>query len=276
MLLLPVGRSRIIRGLACGLMATVWLSLSGAALAEVVTETVEYRDGDTVLEAYIATDTATQGPRPGVLVCHAWWGQDDYSRRRARMLAAIGYTAVALDMYGKGVLTDNPEEAKKLAGAFYQDRAMFRQRAAAGLEVLRNQPNVDPDRLAAIGYCFGGTTVLELAYSGADFAGIVSFHGSLMPPRDDTDDAETIAGQVLICHGQADPFFPLDKLNTVIEALQAAEVPTTTVIYSNAVHSFTDPGATGEMEGARYDKRADEQSWEHMRVFFDSLFDQRD
>ncbi len=250
--------------------------MAGASLhagAEVVTETVEYRDGDTQLEAYVATDTGIDGPRPGVLVCHAWWGQGEYAQRRARMLAEMGYTAVVLDMYGQGVFTDDPGQAQKLAGQFYQDRASFRQRAAAGLEVLRQQPDVDPNRLAAIGYCFGGTTALELAYHGEKLAGIVSFHGSLMDPRPESDDADAINGKVLICHGQADPFYSLDKLLGVIGALQSAEVPTTTVIYSGAVHSFTDPGATGEMEGAKYDRRADEQSWAHMQVFFDEIFE---
>ena len=261
--------------------STVWLALLGlltavlpaaTARAEVVTETLEYQDGETTLQAYVATDTATQGARPGVLVCHAWWGQGDYARKRARMLAEMGYTAVVLDMYGKDVYTQDPQQAKQLAGQFYNDREMFRRRATAGLEVLQDQPDVDPDRIAAIGYCFGGTTVLELAYSGADLAGVVSFHGSLMPPQQDSDDAANIAGEVLICHGQADPMMTLDKLATVIEALQTAEVPTTTAIYSGAVHAFTDPSSSGEMEGVQYQKRADEESWEHMKVFFERIF----
>ena len=246
--------------------------VGSTAHAEVTTRTVDYQDGDTALQAYVASDDAVQGPRPGVLVCHAWWGQGDYAQRRARMLAEMGYTAVVLDMYGGATHTDDPAEAKKLAGPFYSDRAMFRRRATAGLELLQDQPDVDPDRIAAIGYCFGGTTVLELAYSGAELAGVVSFHGSLMPPQADSDDADNIAGEVLICHGQADPMMTLDKLATVIDALQTAEVPTTTAIYSGAVHAFTDPTTSGEMEGVAYQERADYASWEHMQSFLNRVF----
>jgi dienelactone hydrolase len=216
-----------------------------------------------------------------VLICHAWWGQGEYARNRARMLAEMGYTAVVLDMYGKDVYTTDPQQAGEWAGAFYNDRDRFRARAAAGLEVLKAQPDVDAERLAAIGYCFGGTTVLELAFHGSDLAGVVSFHGSLLGPRssegkggegEPTTEAGNFGGKVLICHGQADPFYGNDKLLEVIDALQAAEVPTTTIIYSGAVHSFTDPTADGELEGAEYDRRADRESWEHMQVFFDELF----
>jgi dienelactone hydrolase len=252
-----------------------------AVHADVIEYRVTYEENGDELEAYVAKSDAVAGDRPGVLVCHAWWGQGGYTRNRARMLAELGYVAVVLDMYGKGVYTQDPEEARGYAGAFYNDRDRFRARARAGLEVLKAQPDVDPDRLAAIGYCFGGTTVLELAYAGADLAGVVSFHGSLMSPRprkdhDDATEANDFRGEVLICHGQDDPFYANDKLLGVIDALQTAGVPTTTIFYSGAQHSFTDPTAKGELEGAQYQPRADRRSWQHMQVFFRTLFNPED
>lgn len=244
----------------------------GSSMAQPITGSLAYEHGGVALEAYIARPAEVEGPTPGVLVAHAWWGQGEYARHRARQLAELGYIAVALDMYGKGVYTDDPAEAGQLARTFYNDRELFRSRAAAGLAMLKQQPDVDPDRCAAIGYCFGGTTVLELAYSGAELAGVVSFHGSLLPPRENTPDAEDIRGAVLIAHGQADPFYSNGQLLEVVNALQAAEVDTTTVLYSGAVHSFTDPTATGELEGAKYDRAADLRSWEHMKTFFQEVF----
>ena len=244
------------------------------AMAEVVEYKVDYKDGETTLQAHVAKDDALEENRPGVLICHAWWGQGGYARHRARMLAEMGYVAVVLDMYGKGVYTDDAEQAGKLASHFYNNREQFRTRAKAGLEVLKAQPGVDPQRIAVIGYCFGGTTALELAYAGADVAGIVSFHGSLLPPIADSDDAKNIKTKVLICHGQADPFFSNEKLMGVIGPLQKANVPTTTILYSQAMHAFTDPTMDGSLEGAVYQARADRQSWAHMKIFFDEIFAQ--
>jgi dienelactone hydrolase len=139
-----------------------------AALAEVRTERIAYRHGGTVLEGYLAYDPAVTGKRPGVLVVHEWWGLNDYTRRRAEQLARLGYVAFALDMYGKGVLTSDPKEAGRLSGMFRNDRPLGRARAAAGLDVLKGRSEVDPGRIAAIGYCFGGTVVLETARGGAD------------------------------------------------------------------------------------------------------------
>lgn len=240
--------------------------------AQILTGSLAYDHEGVTLSAYIARPDGIEEDTPGVLIAHAWWGQGEYARHRARQLAELGYIAVVLDMYGQGVYTDNPEEAGGMAGAFYQDRDLFRARAGAGLAMLQQQPNVDPDRIAAIGYCFGGTTVLELAYSGADLAGVVSFHGSLLDPREGSDDAAAVNAKVLIAHGQADPFYSNEKLIGVIDALQAAEQDVQTVFYSGAVHAFTDPGATGELPGAEYDRSADKRSWEHMKVFFDEIF----
>lgn len=260
------------RSAICGIVVFCTTAVGGHASAELLTASLAYEHEGVTLSAYIARPDNLTEPTPGILIAHAWWGQGEYARHRARQLAEMGYIAVALDMYGQDVYTDDPDEAGKMAKAFYQDRQLFRDRAAAGLKMLMQQPEVDPERLAAIGYCFGGTTVMELAYSGADLAAVVSFHGSLLPPRPDSDDAEQVKAKVLICHGQADPFYPMEKLLGVIDPLQAADVELTTVIYGGAVHSFTDPSATGEMEGAKYDRAADHRSWQHMKLVFDEVF----
>lgn len=262
--------------LLCWTLAAALMATTAPTRAQIVTGSLAYDHEGVTLSAYIAqpeNDAELADQKiPGVLIAHAWWGQGAYARHRADQLAELGYLAVVLDMYGQGVYTDDPNEAGQLAGAFYQDRDLFRARAAAGLEMLQQQPNVDPDRIAAIGYCFGGTTVLELAYSGADLAGIVSFHGSLLAPREGSDDASNINAKVLIAHGQADPFYSNEDLLGVINALQSAEQDVQTVFYSGAVHAFTDPGATGELPGAKYDRRADQRSWEHMKLFFEEIF----
>lgn len=272
--------------LLCSMLA-LWLGVcitaptAQAQPAEIFTGSLAYDHQGVTLSAYIARPEEVAGPTPGILIAHAWWGQGEYARHRARQLAELGYIAVVLDMYGQGVYTDSPEEAGRLAGAFYQDRDLFRARANAGLDMLKQQPDVDLGRLAAIGYCFGGTTVLELAYSGADLAGVVSFHGSLMPPRprkaegeaeSPGTEADDINAKVLIAHGQADPLYSNEDLLGVIDALQAAKQDVTTVLYSGAVHAFTDPGATGDIPGVEYDRSADVRSWEHMKLFFDEIF----
>src|SRR5438270_13301539 len=156
-----------------------------AARAAIHTEPIEYKHGDVVLEGYLAYDDSTTDKRPGVLVVHEWTGHNPYVRKRAEQLAALGYVAFALDMYGKGVHAKDAKEAAALASTYKNDRKLMRMRAGAGLDVLRKQTLVDTQRLAAIGYCFGGTTVLELARGGADLAGVVSFHGDLSTPNPD-------------------------------------------------------------------------------------------
>ena len=164
---------RLIPALAVGLL------LASSASAAVKTSEVEYRHGDTVLQGFMAWDDSVQGSRPGVLIVHQWMGLTDYERMRAEQLASLGYVAFAVDVYGKGVRPADTGEAGELAGTYKKDRALLRARVAAGLEALRASERVDPKRIAAIGYCFGGTAVLELARSGADVAGVVSFHGGL-------------------------------------------------------------------------------------------------
>src|SRR5687767_2711787 len=179
-------------------MAVVLLA-AGAARGEVKTKEVEYQHGDTKLLGYLAYDDAQQGKRPGVVVVHEWMGHNEYARKRAEQLAGLGYTAFALDMYGKGVRAKDPQEASQMAGRFKSDRKLMRDRGKAGLEVLKKQPTVDAGKLAAMGYCFGGQVSLELARAGEALAGVVSFHGALDTPT--PQDAKNIKGKVLALHG---------------------------------------------------------------------------
>lgn len=247
-------------------MAFVFAGVS-TARAEVKTEVVEYRDGDVVLEGYLAYDDSFRGKRPGVLVVHEWDGHTPYVRRRAEQLARLGYVAFASDIYGKGVLAKDAKEAAALAGIYLGDRKLLRGRASAGLDVLRNRPEVDPKRLAAIGYCFGGTTVLELARSGADLASVVSFHGLLNTQT--PGDARNIKGKVLVLHGGDDPYVPMKQVEAFQEEMRNGGVDWQFVTYGGAVHRFTNPEAGNDnSKGAAYNERADRRSWEAMKDFF--------
>lgn len=256
-------RALVLAGLLAG--------LPRPAGAEVVTRVVEYRDGDAVLEGYLAYDDAVSGKRPGVLVAHAWKGQGEYARRRARQLAELGYVAFALDIYGKGVRATTGREAGALAGKYKGDRALMRRRARAGYDVLRAHELADPARLAGIGYCFGGTTILELARSGAPMAGVVSFHGGLDTP--DPADAKNITGKILALHGGDDPYVPPAEVAAFQAEMRNAGVDWQMVMYGGAVHAFTDPGAGSDTSrGAAYNADADRRSWAAMQAFFAEIF----
>jgi dienelactone hydrolase len=182
-------------------MALVILS-SASAWAALKTKDVEYRDGDTVLRGYLAYDGGTLRPRPGIVLVHEWKGLGDYAKERARQLGMQGYVVFAIDMYGKGVYAKDHEEAAQMSGVYFKDRELMRRRALAGLETLKKTPLVDPARIAAIGYCFGGTTVLELARAGTDLRGVASFHGNLATPAPAT--AGAVKAKVLVLHGAGD------------------------------------------------------------------------
>jgi dienelactone hydrolase len=256
------------------ILATIACGLTIPTVADIVTEKVPYEVDGIELEGYVAYDDELDEDAPGVLIVHAWWGLGENAKMRAEMLAEEGYVAFALDMYGKDKYTTDPKQASQWAGTFYSDRPLFVKLATAGLEQLKKQPNVDEDRLAAIGYCFGGTTVMELAYSGADLAGVVSFHGSLLDPT--PEGVEQAEAAMLIAHGQADTFYTTEQLIGVINTLQDGGHDVTTVIYSGAEHAFTDDTTEVDLDGASYDEDADEASWEHMMVFFEEIFDEDD
>jgi dienelactone hydrolase len=247
------------------------LLLTATAHAAVKTEVVEYKHGDKVLEGYLAYDDATKDKRPGVLIVHEWTGHNPYVRKRAEQLAKLGYVAFALDMYGKGVQAKDATEAAKMAGEFKNDRKLMRARAGAGLDVLRKNELVDTKRVAAIGYCFGGTTVLELARAGNDIAGVVSFHGDLASPK--PEDAKNIKSKVLVLHGADDPFVKPEVVAAFEDEMRKAGVDWELVAYGNAVHSFTNPSAGNDpSKGAAYNEKADKRSWEYMKQFFAEIF----
>jgi dienelactone hydrolase len=249
-------------------MATL---MATAAQAAIRTEKVVYRQGDTELVGFLAYDDAVTGRRPGVLVAPEWWGLNDYAKRRAEQLASLGYVAFSLDMYGKGKTTADPKEAGRLAGTFRSDRQLMRARALAGLDVLKGRPQADPARLAAIGYCFGGTVVLELARSGADLKGVVSFHGGLATPN--PADAKNIKGKVLVLHGADDTFESPAEIAAFQEEMRQARVDWQMVYYGGAVHSFTNPDADrAGIKGVAYNEAADRRSWRAMQDFFAEIF----
>lgn len=252
------------------MIATLAVLAALGARAELRTETIEYQDGDTTLEGHLVYDAALTGKRPAVLIVHQWKGITGGEKKRAEMLARLGYVAFCADIYGKGVRPQTVAEAGAQAGRYKGDRKLLRQRVNAGLAWLRQHERVDAKRMAAIGYCFGGTTVLELARSGADVAGVVSFHGGLDSPK--PDDARNIKARVLVLHGADDPFVPEAEVAGFEKEMREAGVDWQLIKYGGAVHSFTDWDADGSMKGAKYDARADARSWEHMRQFFAELF----
>ena len=249
------------------------LLLAGAsvATAEVRTKVVEYKHGDAVLEGYLAWDDAIRGKRPGVLVVHEWTGLGSYARMRAEKLAGLGYVAFAIDMYGKGVRPKTPQEAGAQAGIYKSDRPLMRARALAGLNVLLGNEMCDTKRVAAIGYCFGGTTVLEIARSGADIAGVASFHGALDTPN--PGDAKNIKCKVLALHGGDDPYVPRKDVEAFEDEMRAGGVDWQLSVYAGAVHAFTNPEAGDDnSKGAAYNAKADRRSWDAMKLFFAEIF----
>lgn len=257
------------------LRALLLLMLSGLvpalSQAAIETRTVEYQQGDTRLVGYLAYPKEAKGPLPGVLVIHEWMGLNDYAKRRADQLAELGYVAFAADIYGDGKIAADAKEAGALAGQYKKDRALLRARTAAGLATLKAQPGVVQDKITAIGYCFGGMAVLELARSGADLAGVVSFHGGLDTPT--PQDAQHIRTKVLILHGADDPYVPADQVAAFEQEMRAAGVDWQLIAYGGAVHGFTNPAHGGDnSKGAAYNAAADARSWAAMRQFFAELF----
>jgi dienelactone hydrolase len=241
--------------------------------ATIHSEPVTYRAGDTTLRGFLAT-TATQDARPGVLVVHEWWGVNDYIRRRARMLAELGYTALAVDMYGDGRVADNPAEAGALMTAVVNDRKAAEARFAAGFDLLKAQPGTDGNRIAAIGYCFGGAVVLHAARLGLPLRGVVSFHGALGSMHTPTPGG--VRAKILVCHGAVDSLVPDSDVAAFKHEMDQARADYRFVTYDNALHGFTNPDAdsNGKKYGIplAYDAVADQRSWRDMREFLTRIF----
>ncbi len=250
----------------------LWLMTASLAVkAEIHTETVEYKHDAIVLEGFLAYDTAVQGKRPAVLIVHQWKGLGDYEKKRANMLASLGYVAFAVDIYGKGVRPSDTKAASAEAGKYKSNRKLLRSRVRAGLDVISKNALVDPKQIAAIGYCFGGTTVIELARSGADIAGVVSFHGALDSPN--PADGKNIKCKVLALHGADDPFVPAADVAAFEDEMRQAKVDWQLVKYGGAVHGFTDWNAGDDPKaGMAYNEKADKRSWEDMKQFFAEIF----
>jgi dienelactone hydrolase len=251
---------------------TAALLLAALSLrAAIQTKTVEYQSGDTTLAGVLVWDDAAKSPRPGVLVVHQWMGLTDYEQSRAKQLAELGYVALCADIYGKGVRPANTKEAGVEATKYKTNRQLLRERVNAGLAELKKSELVDAKRTAAIGYCFGGTTVIELARSGADVLGVVSFHGGLDSPT--PADGKNIKAKVLACHGADDPFVKSADLTAFEDELRAAKVDWQLIKYGGAVHAFTQPMAGNDnSKGAAYNERADKSSWAALKLFLAELF----
>ena len=247
------------------------LVLPALAPAMVHQQLLDYHQGGAVLQGYLAYDDSFPGLPPAVLVFHHWMGIDQYIKDRTDQLARMGYVAFAADIYGKGVRPTNRSEASTLAGKYRGDRPLMRKRAKAALDTLRLIPRVDVKRIAAIGYCFGGGVALELARSGADIAGVASFHGTLDTPH--PEDAKNIKAKVLVMQGTNDPVAPLKQIGALEDEMRNGGVDYEINLYGGAVHSFTMPMAGSDPKtGNAYNPEADRRSWQAMKDFLAELF----
>ena len=245
-----------------------------AAQAAIKEGPVEYKAGDTVLKGYLVYDDATKERRPGVLVVHEWWGHDQHARNSARKLAEAGYVALALDMYGGGKQADHPDSAGKFSGEVRKNLPLMKSRFEAGMQLLRKQPQVDGKRLAAIGYCFGGSVVLEMARTGENLRGVASFHGGLATEH--PAQSGTTTTRVLVMNGAEDPFVPPEQITAFKKEMESAKVNYKFVNYPGAKHSFTNPDA--DANGTKfnlplnYNAIADKESWLELQSFLKQIF----
>jgi len=263
---------KLIRFLVAGLA----LCAAGMLSAKIVAKPVAYEHGGVKLEGWLAFDdekVAAAKPAPGVLVLPEWWGLTEYPKGRAEQLAKLGYVAFAADMYGAGVTTADPKKAGELAGQFY-GKPLMAERARAGLDQLLATGLVDTGRVAAIGYCFGGAAAQVLAYSGAPLAGLVSFHGSLVPAS--AEAAAKNHAKILVCHGAVDPFISAAEIAAFKKGMDDGKFDYQFISYAGAVHAFSNPGADQIAKATglpiAYHKAADKRLWSHMRTFFNEIF----
>lgn len=231
-------------------------------------ENVTYSADSINMNGFVAYDENIEGVRPAVIVVHEWWGLNDYAKMRARELAKLGYIAMAIDLYGDGKTADNPDDAGKMAGPFYQDPEMAKTRFDAAVAKLKSFEQTDASKIAAIGYCFGGTQVLNMALLGEDLKAVVSFHGGLQVVQPDKD---KLKATVLICHGGADPFVPQEQVNQFRKQMDSIGATYTFKTYDGATHAFSNPNATAMGEKfnmpIKYNEEADKESWGEMKTF---------
>ena len=234
------------------------------------TRTIEYRDGDTILESYMAWDDSGSDARPGVLISHAWAGRGEHEEHKADQLAELGYVGFALDLYGKGKLGTSKEENAALMQPLLDDRSMLQRRITLALDIIRKQKEVDSLRVAAMGFCFGGLCVLDLARTGADIAGVASFHGLFGQPGNTS--GNKITAKVLVLHGWDDPMAKPDQVLGLAEELTAMGADWQIHAYGNTMHAFTNPAADDPGFGTVYDADADRRSWQNLQLFLAEIF----
>ncbi|MEA9356163.1 dienelactone hydrolase family protein [Bacteriovorax sp. PP10] len=234
------------------------------AQAKVKTEKVEYKSGDLTFEGFLAYDTLSQGKKPGIMVVHNWMGITAETESKVMEMAKLGYVVMAGDIYGKGIRPKDAAEAGALAGKYKADLKTLRERANLAIDELKKQKKVDTSKIFVVGYCFGGTTAIEVARSGTDLRGVITFHGGLTPSNDD----KNIKGPLLVLHGAVDPFVPKADFDGFVKGMNDAKIDYQLVSYANAVHSFTEKGAGNDnSKGAAYNELADKRSWIAMKDF---------
>ena len=235
-----------------------------------VEKEIEYSSDSTTMKGYLVYDGDVQGKRPGILVVHEWWGNNDYSKNRARMLAKLGYIAFALDIYGNGKVADNPDDAGKYATEVFSDIKKAEARFIAAYNLLKEQEQTDPEKIGAIGYCFGGSVVLHMASIGTDLAAVVSFHGGLKPII--SAEPKNVKAHILVCTGGSDPMVPKEDVEKLSKEFNEAGIKYEIVTYPDATHAFTNPAS--DENGKKfnipiaYNEKADKESWEKMKEFF--------
>ncbi len=255
-------------------ITVIALMLAFESYAEIITREVSYKQGDTVMKGLVAYDDSIKGKRPGVLVVHEWWGHNDYTRKRARMLAELGYTALAVDMYGDGKTADHPDDAGKFSSAVGGNPPLAKARFDAALDTLKLQPTVDNNNIAAIGYCFGGGILLGMARMGTDIDGVVSYHGSVATrsPANKGD----IKTRILVFNGADDPFVKAEQIEAFKKEMESAGADYKFVNYPGAVHGFTNPEADSLGKKFNlplaYNEKADKDSWQQTQAFFEEIF----
>jgi len=256
------------------MMMAILAAGSTTALAEVKTKEITYSSGGVSMKGYVAYDDAIKGKRPGVLVVHEWWGNNNYARKRARMLAELGYTALSVDMYGDGKTADHKDDAAALATQVAKDMPVAKARFEAGMKALKKEKTVDAGNIAAIGYCFGGSVVLNMARLGVDLKGVASFHGSLGGLA--AAEKGKVKARVAVFTGEADPMVPTDQIAAFRQQMDAAGANYSVVSYPGVKHSFTNPQADEYAKRfslpVAYDAKADEDSWAQLKTFLKDIF----
>ncbi|HVI96850.1 MAG TPA: dienelactone hydrolase family protein [Anaeromyxobacter sp.] len=257
--------AKLLAALAASAVAT-------AAHAKIQTKNVEYKQGDTVLQGFLAWDDAAKGKRPGVLIVHEWWGLNQHARNQAVRVAKAGYVGFALDMYGKGKVTTHPKDAQAFMHEATKDPQVAKARFDAALALLKQQPQVDPDKIAVFGYCFGGGVALEMARAGEPLDAVATFHG-MLKPNDGPAQPGAVKPAILVLAGGADPMVTAEQVQAFEQEMKSAGARFEVITYPNAMHAFTNPDADkAGVPGLKYDAQADKESWQAATQFLKKVF----